>query len=252
VPEIARFSDPPKLDDLRTLQLDHDDVEAIRKCQPESCDLKLTTAEMTSLHASIKSAGTEWRSALQDTFRQIVLDRIMRYLADGHPALAPYADRQEPTSLQQAFSAVIQHSSFLDQHAPNLAAYLDWYPHATLQGVESFTYWSVEQLGGRPSVTATHVAIVTSDAPDQPESLVAGKQIFATHYVSASLNITAIVRGRSSSDHYLVYVNRSRVDVLDRWYGGLARLVIERRVKGEAADVFRGLKIRIESGDPPR
>lgn len=70
--------------------------------------------------------------------------------------------------------------------------------------------------------------------------------------MTASLNVTAILRGQSPSEHYLVYLNRSRIDVLDRWYGGLARFLIERRVKEEATDIFRGLKNRLASGDPPR
>lgn len=82
-----------------------------------------------------------------------------RYLALGHPSLARYADGKEPTSLEQAFSLVMHHSPFLAAHAPDLATYLERYPQAAAQRVESFAYWSLERLGGRPSLTATHVAI---------------------------------------------------------------------------------------------
>ncbi len=252
VPAISRFSSPPQLIDVRTLEIDHDDLDAIRACRPASCDLKLTAAEMTALSIAARSAGATWRPVLQDEMRRLVVDRVTRYLAGGSSQLGPYADQDPPPSPQDAFSAVMRHSAFLGTHAPGLADYLENYPRAPNDGIESLAYWSIERLGGRPSLTATHVAIVVSDAPDRPEALVAGRQIFSTHYVLASLNITAILRGRSPAEHYLVYLNRSRVDVLDRWYGGVARLVIERRLRGEAAEVFQGLKSRLEQGDPPR
>src|SRR5262245_14288597 len=42
VPAIARFSQPPQLADLATLSLDDEDLEAIGKCRPKACDIKLS------------------------------------------------------------------------------------------------------------------------------------------------------------------------------------------------------------------
>jgi hypothetical protein len=70
-------------------------------------------------------------------------------------------------------------------------------------------------------------------------------------YVNASLGITAIVRGGSGADHYLVYLNRSDVDVVGGRFGGLVRWFVERRVKADAANVLDGLRRRLESGAPP-
>jgi hypothetical protein len=50
---------------------------------------------------------------------------------------------------------------------------------------------------------------------------------------------------------YLVYLNRSRIDVLDGFLGGFVRRIVERRLRSEAADVVRGLRRRLESGEPP-
>ncbi len=251
VPAIARFSDPPRLDDLRTLELDDQDLTAIRACRPGSCDLKLTAADMTSLQDAIRSAGQNWRPALQEAFRRLVLRHVTQYLATGDAGMAPTADHGRPTSFGEVFSRIVADSPFLTQHAPDLSTYLIDYPRASLQGAESFLYWSKERIGGRPSIDVTHVVMLAPGGAGPPETIVAGKQIFASHYVDASLNITAIVGGPSPGERYLVYLNRSRVNVLDRWYGGLARMLIGRRLKGDAADVFRGLKARLEGGEPP-
>ena len=66
---------------------------------------------------------------------------------------------------------------------------------------------------------------------------------------NASLGLTAIMRG-SDGRNYLVYLNRSEVDVLGGFFGGLVRMVVGRRLKAEASDVLRGLRNRLESGEP--
>ena len=170
VTAISRFSSPPQLTDVRMLEIDHDDLDAIRACHPASCDLKLTATEMTALNTAAQSTGAAWRPALQDEMHRLVVDRVTRYLADGQSAIGPYADQDAPTFPQQAFSIVMRHSAFLSAHAPELADYLENYPRASADAIESFAYWSMERLGGRPSLTATHVAIVVSDAPDRPGS----------------------------------------------------------------------------------
>ena len=94
------------------------------------------------------------------------------------------------------------------------------------------------------------MSILRSYDPGLPDALVAGKEIFATHYVNASLGLTAIVRGEPGAHNYLAYVNRSEVDMLGGMFGGLVRWFMQRRLRSEAADVLRGLRRRLESGEP--
>jgi hypothetical protein len=84
-----------------------------------------------------------------------------------------------------------------------------------------------------------------------PDALVAGKEIFTTRYLNGSLGFTAIVPGGRGSRHYLVYLNRSDVDVLGGVFGGIVRWFMERRLRSEAQDVLQGLRRRLESGEPP-
>jgi hypothetical protein len=75
------------------------------------------------------------------------------------------------------------------------------------------------------------------------------KQVYANHYKDGAVAVTAIAG--SPTRRYLVYAHRSDVDVLGGVWGGLARRMIERRVKDEAPGVLNALRIRLESGDPP-
>jgi hypothetical protein len=97
----------------------------------------------------------------------------------------------------------------------------------------------------------THVSIVRSADPGVPEALVAAKQTFATHYMTGSLALTTITGGADRSPRYLMYLNRSRVDVLGGFFGGLVRRIMERRLRTEATDVVQGLRRRLEAREPP-
>jgi hypothetical protein len=248
---IGRFSDPPQIEDLAGLTLDDKELSEILACRPGSCGLKLSAVEMTQLRRAAADAGRDWQPRLQQAFRAVVLERVKTYLAEGHAALAPYADGGSPVWPATRFALVLGHSVFLTQRLPRFAEHLSRYPRAPMPSVESFVYWSKERLADNAIVSATHVSILRSDEPGLPDALVAGKQIFATHYVNASLGITAIMRGPPGAPNYLVYVNRSDVDVLGGMFGGLVRWFMERRLKAEAANVLQGLRRRLESGDPP-
>ena len=247
---IGRFSDPPRLEDLDRLTLDDEDLSAIRRCRRSDCGLKLAGSEMDRLRQVLAGAGDDWRPALQDAFRQILLERVQSYLAEGHAAAEGYEDKDGPLSLESRFSLLLNRSSFLTGSAPRFADILDQYPRAPIADVESFVYWSKERLDGKAIISATHVSILRSTDGRLPDALVAGKGIFATHYVNASLGLTAIMRGRPGSPNYLAYVNRSEVDLVGGVFGGLVRVFMERRLKKEAATVLLGLRQRLESGDP--
>ena len=94
------------------------------------------------------------------------------------------------------------------------------------------------------------MSILRGHAAGLPDALVAGKEIFATRYVNASLNLTAIMRGESGGPNYLAYVNRSDVDMLGGVFGGLVRWFLQCRLRTEAANVLQGLRRRLESGEP--
>ena len=246
---IGRFSAPPRIEDLDGLELDDEDLEAARQCRPGDCGLKLSAPEIAQLQQTVAGTQSEWKPILQRAFRRVVLRRIQMYLADGHSALSVYNDHDRPVSLQTTFSSIVRRSVYLTARLPRFADYLDRYPRVPVPDVESFVYWSKEQLAGKPVVSATHVSILRGRDGDLPDALVAGRQVFATHYVNGSLSLTAIMRGPAVN--YLVYLNRSDVDVLGGFFGGLVRVVAERRLKAEASEVLQGLRQRLESGEPP-
>jgi hypothetical protein len=245
---IGRFSDPPRIEDLAGLELDSSDVKAIQSCRPGDCELKLSGAEMARLqHATAESRHES--GGVQQTFRQIVLDRVQQYLANGHiPADEDHHKPMEPSS---RFGLLLNHMPFLTDRLPQLAEVLRDFPRNMGPGVESFFYWSKERLARKAMISVTHVTIARNQDSDLPDVLIVGKDVFSTHYINASLSVTALMRGETIQTNYLVYVNRTEVDVLHGIFGGVIRKSIQDHMKN-AGTLLSDLRERLESGAPPQ
>ena len=247
VPAVVRFSDPPRLSDVDKAELDADDLDALRRCRPGDCGLKLSEPEIAQL-APLARARRSDGAAVQQAFRAALFARTQQYLATGFTGTLPYRDQDEPVDLAAEFSGLLAQAGFLPQRLPQLTNFLVRYPTAPEPAAESFLYWSKEILGRKPVISITHVTLMRPEGG--PDAVVLSRQVYATHYVSGSLAITAIVGGRDAGTHYLAYLNRSRVDVLDGFFGGLVRRIVERRLRDEAGTVVDALRKRIEGGEP--
>jgi hypothetical protein len=179
-----------------------------------------------------------------------VLERVRAFSLNGHAALSDYADHRDPVSPQATFSALMRQFPFLQEHFPDFVKRFDPVTGAAPSSVESFAYWSKEQFDAKPVISATMVHIFRGDDDTTPGALVVSTQIFATHYVNGSVSVTALVRDHPGSQLYLAYLNRSDLDVLSGLWGGLVRMVLERRLKAEAPGVLETLRARLETGPP--
>jgi hypothetical protein len=166
--------------------------------------------------------------------------------------LPPYVNGGEPIYLQDTFAKVMAASPYVLHHLPDLAAQLEAYPQAQSPQVESFFYWSRDVYNAaKPVVTVTHVNIFRSeDGAAAPAVVVAGKQIFASHYMNGGLGLTMVLRGAADEAHYLVYLNRSQLDLLGGMFGFLKRSVLEGRIRRDTPQILRALRDRLESGEP--
>lgn len=235
---IRRFSDPPQLSDLDDLVLNPRDVRALAECEPGRCSFKLTAAEITSLMAARHRDGTT-PAAVTAALRRVILERVNTYRSGGLAAVAPIANRGATHRLDETLAALQQASPCLLQAAP-LAG---WVRHHDAPGVESFLYWSQEVYGpGKPVVLVTHVGIAR---PEPGQAIVIGKQIFASRYLDGALAMTAISTD-ADGRHYLAYLNRSRVDLLGGFFGGLKRAMLESRLSDELPAMIAKLKDRLE------
>ena len=246
----GRFSSPPRIEDLEGLSLEEKELQDIRVCRPRECGIKLSEAEIEELRTVASTSDPAWRSVVQVAFRRAVLRRVAAYLDGGLGALPPYGNRKRPRAPADVFAAIVDHSSFLQQGLPGAVPVLTACPSRSIAQGNGFIYWSKERLGGRPIVMVTHVTLMPAGAGAAADVVAIGIQVFATHYIDASIGVTTVVHG-SGGRRYLVYMNRSDVDVLGGFWGGLARAIIEGRVREDGANVLRKVADRISTSDPP-
>lgn len=244
---IGRFSSPPRIEDLAKVSLDAEDLKSIRTCHPGSCGLKLSASEMKRLRESAEGSGGD--DAVQQEFRQILLERVQLYLRTGE--IPPYQDRHASVSPASHFVTLLDHTGSLTSHVPQISEYLRNYPSRPDEQIESFVYWSKEQSEGKAIISMTHVNIIRNHEGNLPDTLIVSRDIFSTHYVDASLSITALISGDSGHSNYLVYLNRTEVDILHGPSSGFVRHEMQLRIRSSAAGMLQEYRQRLESGDPP-
>jgi hypothetical protein len=251
-PLAVRLSSPPRIEDLDSLVLGTADLEDLRRCRPNDCGLKLGAGEIEALRRVMSRSGADWQASAQVQFRQIVLERALRYLADGYDKTPSYDDHDQSISAGAEFKAVLANLRRASFHEPRLTEYLEQYPRAIRSDVESFLYWSKEVPGsGKPIISLTEVAIVRGAHPGPFDALIASKQIFASHYVSGSVSLLGVTTPSARGHRYLLYTRHSRVDLFEGILGRMVRGIVEKRIKSDAPTVLDGIRCKLESGEPP-
>jgi hypothetical protein len=235
---IRRFSNPPQLSDLDDLVLSERDVRALADCEIGRCSFKLAAIEIEAL--KLYRYGDLNGERITNAFRRILLDRVRAYMSAGLAALPPVANRSTSWRLDDVLTHLQAESPRLLQDPPLGAWLRDGSRHG--DQIESFLYWSQEHYGsGKPVITVTHLGILR----DSHGAIVVGKQIFASRYMNGALSLIALTTDHAGTD-YLVYLNRSTVDLLDGLFGGIARAMLESRLSSEVPEIILKLRDRLE------
>jgi hypothetical protein len=248
VPVIRRFSDPPTMADVTTLVLADDELEGLRECRPGRCNIKLSAPEMAQAQAAIRAAGRNWKLAAQEALRRAVLARARGYLAGGFAGAPPYEDQANRLALAGEIEALLRSCGRPGLHLPAVTDYLRSYPAARVTP-ESFLIWSKDTFGDvKPVIGVAHVSIFRGLSEGEP-TVIATTQVFASHYVTASLSLTAVV-SEPDGRRCLVYARRSRGDVFHGALGGLLRRIVQSRARAEGPAMLESLRQQLESGRP--
>ncbi len=226
---IHKLARPAGIEDLERLTLDANDISSLRDCRPGDCSMKLPTGTIEQLRQEVDWSSPDHAARAQAVFRERLFDYLERYLSEGNTALIEYQDKGKPVRLAEEFRSLLQAQPSLAAVTPAFYEHLAAYPAAPLSGVEEFLYWSTENLGFKPVTSVTHVMIFRQSG----QAIIASKQIYANHYFDASLGLTFVLDDLDSpGTMYLAYLNRSRIDLLGGFFGGLRRLVLRGRLMG--------------------
>jgi hypothetical protein len=210
--QIGTFHTPPVVADLDGLTLEEGDFNAAQKCKPGDCDLKLARAAMERISHEIDWKAPDARARATQLMKQMLVEYLAAYQRGGTDEMATYADNPQPLDAPAEFRKVLAASPYLVQYSPELKAYLEQWPQGKLAGAEDLFYWAKNKFGPKPGIAIYHVTI-WRDPADPSRAAVASKQVYASHYFQAGLDLTALVDApKPPGGFYLIDLYRARID----------------------------------------
>ena len=250
IPQIGRFGSPPRLEDLASLTLPADEVSELATCRPGDCDVKLSAAAMKRFRTRVNWSSPNTAREVNEVAREMILELVHAYQAQGNAALGHYDDGSEPLPVAEQFRALLASSNRLPVPVPELMAYLDEYPRGRPAGAEDFFYWSVVDFGLKPTIRVNHVIMYPlADSPLGVSHVIAIKQLYASHYFHTTLELRFLVgddRSAIRHDFYLLSITRSRSDGMTGLKGLLARPIIRRRSRSAVRVYLEHVKRQVE------
>jgi hypothetical protein len=247
---VHNFSHPPNQADLQSMTLPPDDANALSRCSPGSCDLKLSAQMMAQIEANTASVPPPGReAAAEGLFRRLILEYVSRYLKRGNDTLITYADKTPPVRTFAAFLGLLREFDWLRSDAQPLYDCLQSYAGPACPQIQSSLYWSNIRFGLKPVFTVTNLMMYSTERRSQPWEFIALKQIYADHYFDGSLGLAILVEQSSAPQDpglWVVYINRSLTDALGGWFGFIKRGVAEARSRDAMQKDLLQLKAALE------
>jgi len=251
VPQIGRFGNPARLEDLESLTLPAADVTALATCRPGRCDMKLSATAMRQFQDEVNWSSPNAVHQANALIREMILDLVRRYQVDGNAALGRYDDGDDPLLVAEQFRAILASRDHLPVAVPALFAYLDDYPRGRPAGAHDFFYWTVVDFGLKRTVRVNHVTIYPL-APGTPAStayVIAIEQLYASHYFHTTLELRFLADDDGPSGEprtLLVSITRSRSDGMTGFKGLFLRPAISRRSREAVRGYLEHVKQQVE------
>ena len=250
--QIGKFTSPPQLQDVASLTIDETDLRRLRECRVENCDVRLGADGIERIRRDIDWHAPDAARQASRLMVQLLVDYVGRYGQSGTAAAMEYADREPRLNVGREFASLLDADTLTAAYAPRLRQHLLDYPTSSGEKITDFIYWSKELVRGRPVISITHVSTAAID--DSPVAYaIASKQIYAMHYYDASLGLTLLLPDRAAAfpATYVLYLNRSRIDLFDRAFGGVARRIVAGRARTLVAEQLQRLQRTLAPASSP-
>ena len=246
--QIGTFGTPPQPADVARLTLDEQDVDSLRECRVASCDVQLSAQAIERFRADVNWRAADASRQAADVMRRVLVEYVTQYQKAGSLAAMEYADSAGRLSLADEFKALVAADTITWAQVPDLRRHLFEFP-SVRAGSRDLVYWSKEKVHRRPVISVTHLAIVPVERESPVKYAVASRQIYAMHYFDVSLGLTLLVPDTSTAKPatYVVYLNRSRIDLFDGVLGGIARKVVKGKARSLVAEQLERVRRSLET-----
>ena len=153
--------EPRELEDLKGLNHPPDDIAALKKCKPGSCDVKLGTKGLEAVSKIDWSAADAEKRAVA-VFNQAIVDYVRAYQLGGTDAMGNVLDKKQEKSRAQEYRTLLTNSPYLVDYVKEFNDYLAAYPKGKLEGAEDVLYWAKDTFGLKPVVSGYHATLYES------------------------------------------------------------------------------------------
>ena len=235
--QAGRFGTAPTVADLQQLTIDPAEIEDLRSCVAGDCQLKLSAQMIDRLRREVDWDKADYQARATQLLKTMLVEYVRDYLARGPAALIEYNDKRDGVRIADEQQALSSASGYLNDLLRDA--------QPGLQLVEEAIVWSKIKFGLKPVLVVNHVRAYKVERQHGPEVLIASAQIYANHYFTSSLALTAFVNVPGATP-YLVYENRSRTDGLVGPFSKLKRSVIEKKLVEGLKSVLEQSKVGLE------
>jgi hypothetical protein len=231
--------------DLAGVVLNADDVKALKECRDGSCDVQLPIAAIDAFRRRIDWSRSDVEAQVNRLARPMLLQLFDAYRQGGNHALGEYRDKKNPARIDEEFETMMQRASVLPDVLPQLRRYLLEYPNAPLPDADSYFYWENVDFGLKPTIRLNHAVIYRGRTQGRDFATVAIKQLYATHYFHAALDVSACVTdGRSG--FYLLTLKGSQQEGLTGVKGAILRKVVVGKTRDSLERALGAIKRMVE------
>jgi len=253
---IRKFSDPPQLADLEGFTLEPDDIKELRECDAGRCKVQLPTEAMRAFKQLVDWSDPDVANQVNRLAQTMALEALLRYQRGGNAALGTYRDKQHPTAVSEAFQSLLNRSRALPLYLPELDRYLLDYPNSHSGNIQSKFYWEKVNFGLKPTLRIVQAIVFYGANSADPAYAVAIKQIYASHYFEAALDLTICVADRTKPEHpgfYLITLKGSQQAGLTGFKGSIVRKVAVDKTRSSLEHALQTIKRELESptGESP-
>jgi hypothetical protein len=235
--EAGRFGTAPAVADLQQLTIDAAEIEDLKQCVAGDCQIKLSAQMIERFRREVDWQATDYQAQATQLLKTMLVEYVRDYQARGPAALIEYNDKRAGVRVADEQQALGSASGYLNDLLRD--------PRSGMRIVEEAIVWSKIKFGLKPVLLINHVRAYKHEREHGPQVLVASNQIYANHYFTSSLALTAFVNVPGSAP-YLVYENRSRTDGLVGPFSKLKRGVIEKRSLEGLRSILEQSKLSLE------
>ncbi len=242
------FSTPAKVSDLAGLTLESDDVKELRKCKPGDCGMMLSDSAIARFQKEINWDSSSASDDANRLFRQILVDYVNAYRAQGDSAMMTFRSGKNQQSTEEGFKKLLAATPVIGQQFPQLSSHLASYPSGRTPATKDYILWMKTDTGLKPTIRVAHLIVHTETVGAKKAPVFAIKSLYADYYLRDSLALRVLVptSDGDAKSAYLVALGRAHTEGMGGFKGRLIRSTLQNSMQKEMSGYLNQMKQVVE------